>query len=152
SGSTALRLNAFYENSDSFRQSVNLERYGVTPTLTFLPSERTRITAGYEHFRDLRVADRGIPSFAGRPVDVAPSTYFGDPENSDVNARADAVWAAVTHQSGAFTIRNRTLVGDYRRGYQNYVPGTVNADRTQVTLTAYNNKTDRLNVFNQTDL
>jgi len=35
--------------------------------------------------------------------------------------------------------------------YQNFVPGTVNADETRVNLSAYNNATRRRNVFNQTD-
>jgi len=33
----ALRFNAMYENSDSFRKFVNLERYGISPTLTIAP-------------------------------------------------------------------------------------------------------------------
>ena len=43
-------------------------------------------------------------------------------------------------------------VGDYDRCYQNFVPGAVTADQTQVALTAYNNATERTNLFNQTDL
>jgi catecholate siderophore receptor len=149
--SAAFRVNALYENSDSFRQSVTLERYGLNPTLTILAAPQTRITAGYEHFRD---AGRGPrhPSFEGRPADVDTSTYFGDPAGSRVRARADAFSVGLTHQAGAVTVRNRTLVGNYERSYQNYVPGAVNDDKTQVSLSAYNNDTERLNVFNQTDL
>ena len=55
-------------------------------------------------------------------------------------------------QVGKLNIRNRTLFGDYDRFYQNYVPGAVNAVKTLVTLTAYNNATHRRNLFNQTDL
>jgi len=150
--SVAFRVNGLYENSNSFRKSVNLERYGVNPTLTLLVGNRTRITAGYEHFHDARLADRGIPSFQGLPAEVDTSLYFGDPDQSRVRARADALSAAITRQSGAITIRNRTLVGNYDRGYQNFVPGAVTADKTQVALTAYNNATTRLNVFNQTDV
>jgi hypothetical protein len=47
--------------------------------------------------------------------------------------------------------RSRT-VGNYDRGYQNSVPGAVTADKTLVTLSAYNNATRRTNVFNQTDV
>src|SRR5262249_51146570 len=36
--------------------------------------------------------------------------------------------------------------------YQNFVPGAVNATRTLVSLTAYNNATARGNLFNQTDV
>jgi len=73
SDKVALRLNAMYENSDSFRKFVNLERHGINPTLTIAPAKRTKITLAYENFRDDRVADRGIPSFQGKPVDVDTS-------------------------------------------------------------------------------
>ncbi len=51
----------------------------------------------------------------------------------------------------AASVHNRTLTGNYDRGYQNYVPGAVSADASQLTMTAYNNATNRTNVFNQTD-
>jgi catecholate siderophore receptor len=148
----ALRVNGLYDNSDSFRQNVNAERYAVNPTFAIQAGARTQITIGYEHLRDNRVADRGITSFQGRPADVDVSTYYGNPADSYVHARADVTTASVTHQAGAVSIHNRTLIGNYERGYQNFVPGVVNADRTQVALSSYNNNTERLNVFNQTDL
>jgi len=37
SGRVAGRLNTVYEKSDSFRNYVNLERFGVNPTLTLAP-------------------------------------------------------------------------------------------------------------------
>src|SRR5947207_3402646 len=147
----ALRLNALYENSGSFRRAVNLERYGVNPTLTLAPGARTRITVGYEHFRDARIADRGVPSFQGRPADVDRRTYFGNPDDSRVNARVDVVSASVEHQAGGVTIRERTSIGQYDRAYQNYVPGTVSADQSGVLLSAYNNDNRRTNLFNQFD-
>jgi catecholate siderophore receptor len=152
SDKVALRLNAMYENSDSFRKYVNLERHGINPTLTFTPGKQTKITLDYENFRDDRVADRGITSFQGKPVDVDASTYYGDPKQSHVGARVNLGSATIEHQTGRLTIRNRTTVGNYDRGYQNFVPGAVSADQRQVTLSAYNNATRRTNVFNQTDL
>lgn len=44
------------------------------------------------------------------------------------------------------------MFGGYDRGYQNFVPGVVSPDKTQVALSAYNNATQRLNLFNQTNL
>ncbi|HZT75916.1 MAG TPA: TonB-dependent siderophore receptor [Vicinamibacterales bacterium] len=152
SSRVAIRLNAMYENADSFRDAVNLDRYGVNPTITYLPDSRTKVTVSYEHYRDNRVADRGLPSYQGRPVDADISTYFGNPADSHVNARADVASAAVERQFANVTLHNRTLLGDYERGYQNDVPGAVNASKTQVSLSAYNNDTARLNLFNQTDL
>ena len=148
----ALRLNAMYENSGSFRRFVNLERYGFNPSATFLPNARTRITLGYENFHDRRVADRGVTSFLGRPANVPIDTYYGNPDDSRVRAHVNLGSVLFDHQAGRFNIRNRTLLGGYDRFYQNYVPGVASADQTQVSLSGYNNATQRLNAFNQTDL
>ena len=151
-GRLAFRLNGMYESSDSFRDQVDLTRYAVNPTLTFAPSDRTKLTFGYEHLHDTRVGDRGIPSFGGLPVDIDVATFFGNPDDSHVRASVDLGSATVEHHAGAVTIRNRTLVGDYDRFYQNFVPGAVTADQSRVALSAYNNATGRRNVFNQTDI
>ncbi len=148
----ALRLNGLYEDSGSFRDSVDLERSGIAPTLTYVPGDATKVTLGYEHLRDRRTADRGITSFQGRPADVDIDTFYGDPNNSHVRADVDLASVNVEHRFGGLTLHNRTTYGDYDRGYQNFVPGAVSADKSQVTLTSYNNATKRQNLFNQTDL
>ncbi|HSQ23073.1 MAG TPA: TonB-dependent siderophore receptor, partial [Pyrinomonadaceae bacterium] len=148
----AFRVNGLYENSGSFRKLVNLERYGINPTFTFAPGPQTRFAISFEHFHDARVADRGIPSYRGRPADVPISTYYGDPNQSYVRARVDLVSGLFEKQIGKLNVRNRTQFGDYDRGYQNFVPGAVNSGKTLVNLSAYNNATKRRNLFNQTDL
>jgi len=148
----ALRVNGVFEDADSFRRGVGLQRYGIAPSITVVASARTMVTVDYEHFDDERVADRGITSYRGRPVDVPRATFFGNPADSHVHAGVDLAAASVEHEAGGFTIRNRTVIGNYDRGYQNYVPGAVTDDGTRVALTAYNNATTRLNTFNQTDI
>ena len=78
----AFRLNGMFEDSNSFRDSVGLKRYGITPTVRLMPSNRTTIALRYEHLHDTRIADRGIPSFQGRPVDVDVATFYGNPDAS----------------------------------------------------------------------
>ncbi|HJP93621.1 MAG TPA: TonB-dependent siderophore receptor [Pyrinomonadaceae bacterium] len=148
----ALRINGLYENSDSFRQHVDLERYGVNPTATLVLGPKTAVKLSYEYFHDGRTADRGIPSFRGRPVDVPIETYFGNPNNSFVRAGVNLASANIDHQAGRFNIRNRTMFGDYDRFYQNYVPGAVTTDKNFVSISGYNNSTKRRNIFNQTDV
>lgn len=148
----AFRVNGVYENSDSFRRFVGLERFGINPTFAFSPDSETSIHVGYEFFRDRRTADRGMTSFQNGPVDLPISTYYGDPNNSRVRADANIVTGSIERLFGDLILRNRTHYGDYDRSYQNYVPGAVNAAGTLVTLTAYNNATKRKNLFNQTDL
>jgi len=151
-GKFAVRLNGMYENSDSFRDHVGLERYGISPAVSIAPTEHTKIIIGYEHFSDQRAADRGIPSFHGRPANVPISTFFGNPGNSPVRAVVDLGSVTFEHQAGRWVIRNRSLFSSYDKFYQNYVPGAVNAAMTQVALSAYNEATTRQNLFNQTDL
>ncbi|HEV7930597.1 MAG TPA: TonB-dependent receptor plug domain-containing protein, partial [Nitrosospira sp.] len=100
----AVRLNAMYEHSNSYRNGVDIERGGVNPTLTIKPTAQTKIVLSGEYFFDHRVADRGIPSFgtipssgsipgvvdSGRPANTHWSTFFGNAANSP--ARTD-VWA-----------------------------------------------------------
>ena len=148
----AFRLDGVYEDFDSFRDFVGIERYGINPTLTINPGGQTKITLGYEFFRDYRTADRGIPSFNARPADTDISTYFGDPHQSYVRAHVNLGSAVVEHQTGGLNIRNATQLGAYDRGYQNFVPGAVSADKESVSISAYNNATERFNIFNQTDL
>ena len=148
----AWRIIGLYEGAESFRQFVNRRRYGINPTIAILPSSNTHINVGYEHFYDRRTADRGIPSFMGRPADVPISTYFGNPNDAYAQARVNLLTGAIEHQYARLNIRNRTMLGDYDRAYQNYVPGALNSTQTLLALTAYNNSTKRRNVFNQTDV
>src|SRR5688572_28245904 len=146
------RLTAVYEDSGSYRDGVGLERYGVNPTFAFALSPRTTLRAGYEHFHDDRTADRGIPSFEGRPFDADEATFFGSADRSFATVTLDAFSTTLEHQTDRMSVRNHSRYAVYDKFYQNVFPGAVNAAGTQVAITAYNNATDRRNVFNQTDV
>ena len=148
----AFRVNGMFEDSASFRNEVTLNRKGITPTVTFEPSRSTTISARYEYLDDTRVADRGITSYQGRPANVPDDTFYGDPEQSHVQATVNLASGLIEHRRGAMTVRNHTLVGGYDRFYQNFVPGAVTPNMSQVALTTYNNATQRNNFFNQTDV
>ena len=144
------RLNSVYEDSDSFREGVSVDRSGFNPTIAFsTPRSSTRMSVGYEHFRDRRTADRGIPSLSGNPVHTNPSTFFGSADRSfsrmDVNAANVTLW----HDAGRIQFRNRTVFSDYDKFYQNVYPAS--ASESDVTLSAYNQAVGRQNFFNQTD-
>src|SRR3954469_14205053 len=53
-----VRVNAMYEDGDSFRNHVDLKRYGINPTVALLAGPDTRIDLSYEYFHDRRTADR----------------------------------------------------------------------------------------------
>ncbi len=149
----AVRLNAMYEDSGSFRDHVDLERYGINPTVTLAAGPQTTIKLGYEYFHDERTADRGIPSFQGSPFETDPATFFGNPDLSVSDATNNILNALAEHTTDSgVTIRNRTRYGDYDKFYQNvFASGAVTAGGT-VPMQAYNNDTRRENLFNQTDV
>jgi catecholate siderophore receptor len=176
SDAVALRLTGVYQNSGSYRRGVDYERWGVNPTAALRIGSATTVEIGYEHFKDERVADRGIPSqfrpagFTGavEPVVTGRGTFFGDPDNSPTFTNSDAANLYVEHDfGGGVTLRNRTRWADYDKFYQNIFPGLVNAAAatnplglprgtyaagTIVQIQAYNNAQQRRNLINQTDL
>ncbi len=149
----AVRLTGMWENSRSYRDGFDAGRWGVNPTLTWQPSEQTKVSLGYEHYDDKRTADRGISSFAGRPVNTDVSTFFGDPERSPTTATVDSFKAVLDHDfGGGVSVRNSSRYASYDKFYQNIFPGAVNAAGNQVAISAYNDANQRENLFNQTDL
>ena len=149
----AARVTGMYENSGTFRDHVDVERYGVNPTVAFGLGPDTILRAGYDFFHDERTTDRGIPSLGGAPLDVEPDTFFGDAALNRTDVTVNALSAALEHRFNArVTLINRVRFADYAKFYQNLVPGAVNAAQATVPLTGYNNDTQRQNVFNQTDL
>ncbi len=154
----AVRVNGMVEKSNTYRDGVTIERAGINPTMAIRAGKNTSVVLGYERFQDDRVADRGVPSLNGRPYQTDPSQYFGNPELSPVSVRMDAFNATVDHDFGnGVTLRNRTRWADYDKFYQNVFPnGPANGTRPSevgtVGLGAYNQATERTNLFNQTDL
>lgn len=148
----AFRVNGLFEDSDSFRDDVVMRRRGVSPTVTIKPTNRTKVVLNMERFHDDRTADRGIPSFSGRPLDVKRSQFFGDPHRSHADAEVLSFNSLIEHHFDfGVTLRNRTNYAQYDKFYQNiFANSPVFADR--VSLGAYNDTTDRENVFNQTDI
>jgi catecholate siderophore receptor len=149
----AVRATALYEDSGSYRNGVGVERYGFNPSVAVRVGPDTMLRASYEHFHDERVADRGISSFDGRPVDTARGTFFGDPTQSPTDATVNLFASLLEHRFGSrMTVKNRLSYGDYDKFYQNVFPGAVNAAAATVAISAYNNATTRGNLFNQTDV
>ena len=169
----AVRFNAFYENSDTFRQYGQFERYGINPTVTLKPTDDTKVKLSYEFYHDFRLADRGNPSL-GVPggatrfnptVPFAPNgdltTFYGSPIYNAAKVEVQTGMAVIEHDFGnGLTVKNSSLYADYNRGYRNVYPGStgggpgggaVTPDLTQVSLNAYQNYTPRENAFNQTD-
>lgn len=158
----AFRINAIYEDSESYRDGVELKRYGINPTVTIKPSDKTKITLGVEYFKDEHVSDRGVPSVRGsgnsqfnsRPFKIGDdSQFFGNAKLSPNETETNAFNAMIEHAfDNGLTVRNRLRYADYDKYYQNvYASSSVN-NAGLVQLAAYRDDTDRENLINQTDL
>jgi catecholate siderophore receptor len=155
----ALRVTGVWQDSGSYRDGVNFERWGFNPTAAFRLGEATTVQLGYEHFEDDRIADRGVPSqfrvagVVAKPLKTPRGQFFGDPRNSPTWTDVDAGTLFVEHTfREGFSLRNRTRVANYDKFYRNVFPGAVNAAQTTVSISAYDQATERKNVLNQTDL
>ena len=153
----AVRINGMYEDSGSYRDFVDLERYGINPTVTFRPADDTRVRLAYEYFSEDRTVDRGIPSnsVTGKPAKTDSSTFFGNPDESYMDFRGHTATATIEHKfDNGIEIKNHTQYGNYEKFYQNVfansawngIPGST------IALGAYNQNTDRETIFNQTDV
>ena len=131
----AARINAMYEKSDTFRDYVNLERYGINPTVT-IRGDDTKVKLSYEYFHDERTADRGIPSLgtippATRfsptvPYPTNPSTFFGNPDQSYAKVDAHIADAVIEHDfNNGLTVKNSSRYAYYDKFYQNVYPGSA---------------------------
>jgi catecholate siderophore receptor len=169
----AVRLNAFYEGTDTFRDFGQIERYGINPTVTLKPDDNTKIKLSYEYFHDERTSDRGNPSQAvnatapsstrfNPATPFAPngdfSTFFGSPTYNVARANVQTTMAIVEHDfENGLTVKNGTIYADYKKFYQNVYPangalsGAVNPADTALNLGAYQHWTNRDNLLNQTD-
>ena len=157
----AVRLNAFYEGSDTFRDYGHLERYGFNPTVTLKPDDDTKVKLSYEFYHDKEVADRGNPSI-GTGTRFNPTSpfapngdltaFFGSPVYNNTHADVQTGMAVIEHDFGnGLTVRNSSLYADFNRAYQNVYPGSSVAANGTFSYNAYNHVTNRENAFNQTD-
>ena len=152
---SAWRLNAMAENGNSFRKGFDMKRYAVNPTVTILVSPATTLTLGFEHARDERTADRGIPSAAATlaPFETDRSTFFGNADQSEARSTVNGFSALLEHDFGnSIQIKNNFRATYYDKFYQNVFANGAVTGAGLVRIEAYNNTDKRTNIFNQTDL
>ena len=150
--SSAWRVNAMAEKSDSFRDGVGLERWAVNPVASFVAGGRTLVTLDYEHQDDQRTADRGIPSRNGRPYETSPGRFFGNAGQSHAHSYFDTLSGVLDHEfAGGWQLRNTLRYTRYDKYYQNVYPGSAVSAAGNMTISAYNNRNERDNLFNQAD-
>jgi catecholate siderophore receptor len=159
----AVRLNVMYEQSESFRDFFDLERYGFNPTIAIKLAPRTKLQASYQYHYDDRTVDRGVPSRNGFPIEGFQDIYFGNPNVSFSEFEGHVATATLDHEfQPGLNFRQHVSYNRYDKFYQNIFPGSsvdpatgnfgVGAVAGDDDAGGYNNGTDRQSFFSQTDV
>jgi catecholate siderophore receptor len=150
----AVRLNAQYEQMESHRDFVNGKRYAWNPYLAVALSDDWKLGLSYEYVNDDRVADRGVPSLAGKPITGFRDQFFGIP---GVNRTKLEAQIAKVRIDGNLTenlkFTGSVLYGDYDKIYNNVFPNAAaTAQNGTVALSSYSDPTTRENLITQANL
>jgi len=150
----AFRFVGSYEKTGSFRQYFFQDRYNIAPSITWKPTAKTDITFQFEYLNDERLPDRGIPSYLGRPVDVAIGTYYGFPDEDHITNRVSSQAIRFEQQIGDFwTIRNVFRRIGNATDFYNTPTGAVSLVNggLRVARSQYQGIFKQENYFNQTE-
>ncbi len=154
SSDSAFRINGFYEKLQNHRKYFNGERYAINPYIAGKINEDWTAALSYEYVYDDRLADRGIPSMAAKPLDIHYSAFFGTPEvnNSSIKAHI-AKFRLDGNLAPNLKTTTTILFGDYDKAYTNvYANGPASAPLGNVAMAAYTDPTKRQNFIAQTNL
>lgn len=96
-GTIAYRLNLADENSGSFRDNVELDKFFVAPALSWQIGKNTNLTFQFE-YQDLEfVIDRGLPAVS-QAFQVPISRFIGEPDINNQTNKAGRGSYILEHQ------------------------------------------------------
>jgi len=77
----AVRIVGFYEDSESFRNTVETVRYGASPSIAIKAGDATNIVYEMEFLRQEVPFDRGIVAIQGKVDAVSRKNFLGEPSD-----------------------------------------------------------------------
>lgn len=95
--SVAVRLIGFYERSDSFRATVNSERYGFLPSFSFRLGDTTTLSYDLELTRSQSDFDRGVVAINGALGAIPRNRFLGEPGDGPLEADVTGHQLQVQH-------------------------------------------------------
>lgn len=155
----ALRVNALYEDLNSFRDFVDGERYAINPYVAVDLGD-WKLGLSYEYVHDDRVTDRGVPSIAtgagqpNRPITGYRDTFFGVPGVNRAGLEAHIAKLRIDGDlTDGLSWSSTLLYGDYDKYYTNvFANGAATAQTGTVALSSYIDPTRRQNFIAQSNL
>jgi iron complex outermembrane recepter protein len=108
----AIRLIGFYEEADSFRDTVSSQRHGFLPSVSVRLGEDTTVSYDLEYTRSESDFDRGIVAVNGRLNAIPRTRFLGEPGDGPLKAEVTGHQLQLQHAfSEAWSL---LLGGSYR--------------------------------------
>ncbi|PDS24228.1 TonB-dependent receptor [Flavobacterium branchiophilum] len=126
SKSIAYRLNASYENSESFREVVKRERYYINPSFLLNISSKTQLTLQGDFMNDNWTPDFGTILIGKQIFEVPRGNYYGALW-SNGNTKTASASALLNHSL------NKNWKLNFNSSYQNYDREWKGTERIQIT-------------------
>ncbi|WP_210009251.1 TonB-dependent receptor [Aquirhabdus parva] len=149
------RLTGAVESSSSFRDGYFLDRQAIAPSALFKISPDTTVMVQADYLHDKRLADQGVPSYHGRPVDVPIKTYYGAANGRDrAYVESEVLSSAITvdHRfSDTLKLHSVLRAYDYSLD-RNYTTPTVNEKTAKVAIAETKRVRDEKGVYLQNEL
>lgn len=82
-----VRVVGFYEDAESFRRTVETQRAGLYPSITWQASDATSVTYELEYTQQDIPFDRGVVSLNGEVGIMPIENFVGEPGDGDIETR-----------------------------------------------------------------
>lgn len=86
SDSVAVRLVGFYEDAESFRDTIETTKQGVSPSVVFLLNDRSQLVYELEYSQQDIPFDRGVIAIDGELGRIPESRFLGEPGDGPIEA------------------------------------------------------------------
>ena len=95
----AFRINGSYEDSESFRDTIESKKTAITPSIFVKLDGDTSLTYEFEYVDQEIPFDRGIPVLPG--VNISPKTFLGEPSDGPMEVEVMGHQLTLQHQINA---------------------------------------------------
>jgi catecholate siderophore receptor len=135
SESVSVRLNLMQHDSEvPERDGASADRFGIAPSLSMELGSATELTLSYMKQSSANVPDYGLPWLAGRPADVARSSYYGF-DSDFVDTDAEITSAQLDHAlNDSNRLQALVRYADYQRSTRITEPLLVGAPTATTPL------------------
>ena len=150
------RLNVMYQDTASYRDYNDSNRWGIAPSFKWEIDADTDLSLNLLHQQEQGVFDYGVPMYNGRPANVPINTFYGFYDNRMMDTDTNVATVALSHRFNQdFSVKNTVRYGDYERKYLTHLfsgnAAYTGANADTIARSQALRLNTQENVYNQTD-